>query len=186
MLDRLQAATLQAEGDGCAGFSGPPVNSCSRLSIPSLRNESLLLTTLKGRSVEDEITDGKRSGLQPGGAFLEEAVLKTDIGLKSFSGDVSFATSTKSIFEDLSPSTVPGRNKFTSSLESMDQLRVDFREQGGLKGKEFKIIFLFVQKLFRLRQVLLVSKTSKILDSCCLLSYLMSPSGIADSILCEM
>ena len=57
-------------------------------------------------------------------------MLETDTGLKSFSGDIGFATSAESIFEDLSASTARGRNQFASSLKSMDQSRVEFRDQG--------------------------------------------------------
>ena len=47
-----------------------------------MRNESSLLTTLKERY---------RLESQPGESLLEEAVLETDIRLKSFSGDIGFA-----------------------------------------------------------------------------------------------
>ena len=135
MLARLQAAILQAEGNDCAGFSGPPVNSYSGLSIPSLRNDSLLLTILKKRSVEDEITDVTRANSQPGESFFKEVMLETDIRLKSFSGDISFTTSPESIFNYLSPPTASRRDKIASSLESMDQSRVEFSYQGGLEGQ---------------------------------------------------
>ena len=72
LLDRLQVASLQAD---------LPVSSSSGPSIPSLRNGSPLLTTLRERIVEDEITDGKRGDLQPGESLLGESGLETDIGL---------------------------------------------------------------------------------------------------------
>ena len=135
LLARLQAVTLKAEGDDCAGFSDPPISSSSAPSIPTLRHDSLLLTTLKERSVEDEITDVKRADSQPGESLFKEVVLETDIGLKSFSWDISFIASAEIIFDDLSPPTVSGRNKFASSLENMDQSRVEFSVLGGLKGQ---------------------------------------------------
>ena len=66
LLERLQAASLQAD---------PPVSSSSDPSIPSLRNGSPLLTTLRERTVEDELTDGKRGDLQPGESLLGESRL---------------------------------------------------------------------------------------------------------------
>ena len=93
------------------------------------------MTTLKDRSVEDDITDVKRTNSQPGKLFLKEVVLETDIGSKSFSGDIGFAASIKNIFDDLSPSTALGRDEFASSLESIDQSRVEFGDQGGLEDQ---------------------------------------------------
>ena len=55
------------------------------------------MTTLRERIVEDEITDGKSGDLQPSEALLGESGLETDIGLKSFSGDIGFADSAGSV-----------------------------------------------------------------------------------------
>ena len=93
------------------------------------------MTTLRERTVEDEIADGKRGDLQPDESLLGESGLETDIGLKSFSGDIGFADSAGSIFEDLSPSTALGRDRFATSLENIDQSRVEFRGQEVLEGQ---------------------------------------------------
>ena len=58
----LQVAALQSKNNDCTGLSNPPVSSSSTPSIPSFRNESIILSTLKGRSLEDEIMDEKRGG----------------------------------------------------------------------------------------------------------------------------
>ena len=135
LLARLQVASLQSKDNDRAGFSGPPVSSSSVPFIPSLKNESPILSTLNERSVEDEITNGKRSGSQLGESFLEEVVLDTNTGLKSFSGHIGVTASVEIIFEDLSPVTAPVDDQFASSLESMGRPRVEFGEQGGLEGQ---------------------------------------------------
>ena len=77
--------------------------------------------------------DGKRSGSQQGESLLEEEVLDSGNGLKSFSGDFGFTASVESIFEDLSPETVSNKDQPSSPLENVNRPRIEFKEQGGLE-----------------------------------------------------
>ena len=81
--------------------------------------------------------DGKRSGSQPGESLLEEEVLDSGNGLKSFGGNSEFTVMVESNFEDLYPATAYDKDQPSSPLENMSSPRVKFGEQGSLEGTPY-------------------------------------------------